>query len=225
MRATHELSLPETRMGSWHWLVFYLTQQGGMMKKPVEVGKRIRELREDAGITLQEMAARTGYSSALLSQFENHMVSPPLGALIKISSGLDIDVGDFFGQATDQSFILVRSDERETVSRVASKQGVSLGYTYEALGFGLKDHHMEPFVVTLEPVPIREKHLSVHEGEEFIYVLEGQMAIRLGDHTDILDPGDSIYFKCTTPHHMTCEGGTPAKILAVIFTGDKQAQV
>jgi len=74
-------------------------------------------------------------------------------------------------------------------------------------------------VVTLEPVSIREKHLSVHEGEEFIYVLDGKMKIRLGDYTDALDSGDSIYFKCTTPHHVTCEGDTPAKILAVIYTG------
>ena len=192
------------------------------MTRPVEVGKRIGELREDAGITLQELAERTGYSSALLSQFENHMVSPPLGALIKLSRALGVDVGDFFGEVADQSFILVRSDERETVSRVASREGVSLGYTYEALGFGLKGRRMEPFVVTLEPVPIREKHLSVHEGEEFIYVLDGRMKIRLGDHTDVLDPGDSIYFKCMTPHHVTCEGDEPAKILAVIYTGNSE---
>jgi len=189
------------------------------MTRPVEVGKRIRELREDTGLTLQELAQRTGYSSALLSQFENHMVSPPLGALIKLSRALDIDVGDFFGEVSDQNFVLVRNDEREIVSRVASREGVNLGYTYEALGFGVKDHHMEPFVVTLEPVPIREKHLSVHEGEEFIYVLDGKMKIRLGDYTDTLDPGDSIYFKCTTPHHVTCAEGEPAKILAVMYTG------
>lgn len=189
------------------------------MAIPVQVGKRIREFREDAGLSLQEMGHRTGYSSALLSQFENHMVSPPLGALIKLSKVLGVDVGDFFGEVAGHSFVLVRQDERETVSRVASKEGVNLGYTYEALGFGLKGHHMEPFVVTLEPVSIREKHLSVHEGEEFIYVLEGRMKIRLGEHTDILKPGDSIYFKCTTPHHVTCEGEEPARILAVIYTG------
>ncbi len=189
------------------------------MTRSVEVGKRIRELREDAGLTLQDIAERTGYSSALLSQFENHMVSPPLGALIKLSRALNVEVNDFFGEATGQSFILVRKDEREIVSRVASKEGINLGYTYEALGFGLKGSHMEPFVVTLEPVSIREKHLSVHEGEEFIYVLDGRMKIRLGEHTDILDPGDSIYFKCMTPHHVTCDGHLPARILAVIYTG------
>lgn len=188
------------------------------MARSIQVGKRIRDLREDAGLTLQELAERSGYSSALLSQFENHMVSPPLGALIKLSRVLNVEVGDFLGEIADQNFVLVRKDEREIVSRVASRDGVSLGYTYEALGLGLKDHHMKPFVVTLEPVSIREKHLSVHEGEEFIYVLDGRMKIRLGDHTDILEPGDSIYFKCTTPHHVTCEGDQPSKILAVIYT-------
>ena len=190
-----------------------------MKGKPVEVGRRIRELREDRELSLQELADRTGYSSALLSQFENHMVSPPLGAIIKLVKALDTQVGDFLGDSPDQNFIIVRRDEKEIVSRVASQSGVNLGYTYESLGFGMKGRSMEPFVVTLEPVAIKEKHLSVHEGEEFIYVLEGKMSIRLEEYTDVLEPGDSIYFRCTTPHHVTCEGDTPAKIIAVIFAG------
>lgn len=190
-----------------------------MKGKPVEVGRRIRELREDRELSLQELADRTGYSSALLSQFENHMVSPPLGAIIKLAKALDTQVGDFLGDSPDQNFIIVRRDEKEIVSRVASQSGVNLGYTYESLGFGMKGRSMEPFVVTLEPVAIKEKHLSVHEGEEFIYVLEGKMSIRLEEYTDVLEPGDSIYFRCTTPHHVTCEGDTPAKIIAVIFAG------
>ena len=190
-----------------------------MKGKPVEVGRRIRDLREDRELSLQELADRTGYSSALLSQFENHMVSPPLGAIIKLVKALDTQVGDFLGDSPDQNFIIVRRDEKEIVSRVASQSGVNLGYTYESLGFGMKGRSMEPFVVTLEPVAIKEKHLPVHEGEEFIYVLEGKMSIRLEEYTDVLEPGDSIYFRCTTPHHVTCEGDTPAKIIAVIFAG------
>ncbi|UCF30441.1 MAG: cupin domain-containing protein [bacterium] len=190
-----------------------------MTGRPIDVGKRIKELREDRGLSLQDLGERTGYSSALLSQFENHLVSPPLGALVKLAQALDTQVGDFFGDSPDHPFTIVRSDEREVVSRVASRSGVNLGYAYESLGFGMRDRSMEPFVVTLEPVAIREKHLSVHEGEEFIYVLEGRMSVRLEEHTDVLEAGDSIYFRCTTPHHITCEGNEPAKILAVIFAG------
>ncbi|TNF45918.1 XRE family transcriptional regulator [bacterium] len=192
-----------------------------MIDKPVEVGKRIRELREEKSLSLQDLAEKTGYSSALLSQFENHLVSPPLGSHIKLAHALETDVGHFLGDTKDQLFTLVRRDERKVVSRVASRTGVNLGYTYESLGFGMMDRRMEPFIVTLEPVAVREKHLSTHEGEEFIYVLEGRMVINLGEHRDILEPGDSIYFRCKTPHHVTCEGDTPAKILAVIFTGEK----
>ena len=189
------------------------------MTMPVEVGKKIRQLREERGLSLQDLADLCGYSSALLSQFENHMVSPPLGALVKLAGALGVSVGDFLGEPDGRPFVIVRNGDRPVVSRVASREGVNLGYTYEALGFGREGNRMDPFVVTLEPVPIREKHLSTHEGEEFIYVLEGRMRIRLGDHTDILEAGDSLYFSCTTPHHVTCEGDQPAKILAVICTG------
>jgi transcriptional regulator with XRE-family HTH domain len=74
-----------------------------MTEKPVEVGKRIRELREEKGLSLQGLAEITGYSSALLSQFENHLVSPPLGALIKLSRALETDVGHFLGDTQDQT--------------------------------------------------------------------------------------------------------------------------
>jgi transcriptional regulator with XRE-family HTH domain len=190
------------------------------MPKVVEVGKKIRELREARKMSLQDLADNSGYSSALLSQFENHMVSPPLGALVRLSSALGVNISDFLGDSHEQRpFVLVRKEEHDIVSSVSSREGVNLGYTYEALGFGMIDHKMEPFIVTLEPVPIKEKHLSVHEGEEFIYVLEGRMRIQLGKNTEVLEPGDSIYFQCTTPHHVTCEGDVPARILAVIYTG------
>ena len=189
------------------------------MPKTVEVGKKIREFREARGITLQDLADRTGYSSALLSQFENHMVSPPLGALVILSRALEVKLSDFLVEGPGQPFVLVRNGEHEITSSVSSTEGVNLGYNYEALGVGMEDHKMEPFIVTLEPVPIREKRLSVHEGEEFIYVLEGRMKVRLEEDTEVLGPGDSIYFKCTIPHHVTCDGDKPARILAVIYTG------
>lgn len=193
------------------------------MTRAVEVGKKIRELRESRKMSLQDLADNSGYSSALLSQFENHMVSPPLGALVKLSRALGVNVADFLGDSREQHpFVLVRGEEHDVVSSVSSKEGVNLGYRYESLGFGMSEHSMEPFIVTLEPVPIREKHLSVHEGEEFIYVLDGRMKVQLGEDTEVLEPGDSIYFKCTIPHHVTCEGGEPARILAVIYTGTKE---
>ncbi len=188
-------------------------------KRPVEVGKRIKELREELKLSLQELAERSGFSSALLSQFENHMVSPPLGVLVKLAPALGTGVGELLGDNPQSAVALVRAGERPVVSRVASDTGVSLGYTYEALGAGMKGRRMEPFVITLEPSAVKEKHLSVHEGEEFLFVLEGEMEVRLVENTDVLLPGDSLYFNSSTPHHVSCHGSAPARVLAVLSTG------
>ncbi len=184
----------------------------------LKVGEKVRELRERAGLSLQEMAERTGYSSALLSQIENHMVSPPLGALIKIARALEVKVGAFLGDDPREPFTLVRKDERKHVSRFASKEGVSYGYSYESLGFEKKDRHLEPFLVTLEPATLKSEKLSTHDGEEFIFVLEGEMEVILDRHKDILYPGDCIYYDSTIPHKVQCHREIPAKILAVIWT-------
>ena len=182
------------------------------------VGEKIRELREKKGLSLQDMAGRTGYTSALLSQVENHLISPPLGALIKIAKALEVKVGTFFGDEPRESYAIARKDERKHISRYASKEGVSYGYSYESLGFDKKDRQMEPFLVTLEPATVKSEKLSAHDGEEFIFILEGEMEAILGDHKDVLYPGDSIYYDSAIPHKVQCHREIPTKILAVIWT-------
>jgi transcriptional regulator with XRE-family HTH domain len=182
------------------------------------IGEKIRDLREKKGLSLQDLAIRTGYSSAILSQMENHMVSPPLGALIKLAKALELKVGAFFGDEPREPYAIVRKDERRSISRFASKEGVSYGYSYESLGFDKKDRHMEPFLVTLEPATVKSDKLSAHEGEEFIFVLEGEMEAILGTHKDILYPGDSIYYDSNIPHKVQCHREKATKIMAVIWT-------
>jgi len=185
--------------------------------KDLRIGEKIRELREKRGLSLQDMANRTGYTSALLSQVENHLISPPLGALIKIAKALEVKVGTFFGEEPRESYAIVRRDERKHISRYASKEGVSYGYSYESLGFDKKDRQMEPFLVTLEPATVKSEKLSTHDGEEFIFVLEGEMEAILGGHKDVLHPGDCIYYDSTIPHKVQCHRDIPTKILAVIW--------
>lgn len=192
-------------------------------KNDILVGEKIKAVREEKGMSLQDLAAATGFSSALLSQVENHMVSPPLGTLIKISKGLGVEIGLFFQDVREAQYTIVRKNEREKVSRVSSKMGKKYGYSYEALAFDKKGRHMEPFLVTLEEASTKDHHSFSHEGEEFIYVLEGKMEVQLEDHSDILEPGDSIYFDSTIPHRVSCVDGAETKILAVIYTGDMPA--
>ena len=183
----------------------------------IRVGEKIKALREQKGLSLKDVADLTGFSTALLSQMENHLVSPSLGTIIKLARALGVKVGDFLGETQGEPFTIVRKDERKKVSRFASKDGVKYGYSYESLGFEKKDRHMEPFIVTLEPATVKASKTSVHEGEEFIFVLEGEMEVILGDHTDVLYPGDSIYYDSTIPHRVQCHQDKVTKILAVLY--------
>ena len=184
------------------------------------VGEKIKELREKKTLSLKDLSDLTGFSTALLSQMENHLVSPSLGTIIKLAKALGVRVGDFLGETQGEPFSIVRKDERKKVSRFASKDGVKYGYSYESLGFEKKDRHMEPFIVTLEPATIKSAKTSVHEGEEFIFVLEGEMEVILENHTDVLYPGDSIYYDSTIPHRVQCHQDKIAKILAVLYAPD-----
>ena len=183
----------------------------------IHVGEKVKTLREQKGLSLKDLADLTGFSTALLSQMENHLVSPSLGTMIKLAKALGVKVGDFLGETEGEPFAIVRKDERKKVSRFASKEGVKYGYAYESLGFEKKNRHMEPFIVTLEPATVKTSKTSVHDGEEFIFVLEGAMEVILGNHTDVLYPGDSIYYDSTIPHRVQCHQDRVTTILAVLY--------
>lgn len=187
-------------------------------RNEINVAGTIKALRQEKELTLQQVGERTGFSTALLSQIENHLISPPLGTLGKIARALDVDMGYFFGAGSNAEFTIVRHDERRPVSRVASRQGVKYGYSYESLAFEQKNRHMEPFIVNLEPATRKDRHAYSHEGEEFIFVLDGKMEVTLGDQVDILGPGDSIYFNSEIPHRVQCVEDVETRILAVIYT-------
>ena len=185
--------------------------------KPTSVGERVRRVREEKNLTLEDVAERTGLDSEYLDRIETEKVSPPLGALIRIAKALDMKLGRFISTGEVKPFTVVRKDERRIISRYTSAQEDQYGYTYESLAPDKKDRHMEPFVVTLVPSKARTD-VSSHAGQEFIYVLEGAMEVTLEDHTEVLHPGDSIYYDSNVPHLVTCHGDQQAVILAVLYT-------
>lgn len=187
-----------------------------MGNSEIKVGEKIKHLRESKGLSLQDIADKTGFSTAFISQIENHLISPPLGGLIKLAHAMDIEIGRFFSQEGRAPYTIVRKDERVPTSRVASKEGVRYGYSYESLAPAKVNRKMEPFLVTLDPQAKKGSPFG-HEGEEFLFVLEGRVEIQLDDYTDVLDPGDSIYYDSTVPHRVSCADDAPARILAVIY--------
>jgi len=158
-------------------------------------------------------------SSKYLAQIEADRVSPPLGDLIRMAKALDMRLGRFISTGQVKPFTVVRKDERRVISRYTSAQGDQYGYTYESIAPDKKDRYMEPFTITLVPSEARAEP-STHAGQEFIYVLEGAMEVILEDFTDVLYPGDSIYYDSTVPHLIRCHGDKETVILAVLYTED-----
>jgi quercetin dioxygenase-like cupin family protein len=114
----------------------------------------------------------------------------------------------------DRLYSITRRNERKIVSRSTSHEGRRKAYTYMSLAPEVKGRHMEALLVQLEENPDGE--LSVHDGEEFIYVLEGTVAMQIGEDRFDLDPGDTVYYLSTTPHLIAAKQGQ-ATIVAVLY--------
>ncbi|HEY5996533.1 MAG TPA: XRE family transcriptional regulator, partial [Candidatus Deferrimicrobiaceae bacterium] len=153
----------------------------------IPVGGHIHSIRAERGMSLQQLAEKTGFSAAVLSQVENRMTSPPLGMLVKIANVFDTSVSALIGGREEAAFSIVRKADRRTVSRVELKGGGKAEYSYEALGTGKAGRRMEPFLVTLSPISDANVPRSVHDGEEFLFVLSGRVEIFLGDFADVLE--------------------------------------
>ncbi|MBU2622933.1 MAG: XRE family transcriptional regulator [Proteobacteria bacterium] len=181
-----------------------------------EIGIRIKNLREEKGLSLDELSKLTGFDVELLSNMEENKVQPQLGTVIKLSKALDSAFGRIVSGVGDKLFSVTRKNERMKISRSTSHKGVKQVYTYMSLAPEVKGRHMEALVVRLEENP--EDDMSVHDGEEFIYVLEGLVALKIGADSFELEPGDSVYYLSTTPHLISAKRGI-ATIIAVLYEG------
>ncbi len=179
------------------------------------IGDRIRTIRERKGISNDEMANLTGFDVETLSRIEANEIQPQLGTLVKLSKALDSAFSRLVSGAGSRVYSVTRKHERKPVSRSTSPMGRNL-YKYQSLAPEVQGRHMEALIVDLEENPERET--SVHDGEEFIYVLEGTVLAQIDQDEFELDPGDSVYYLSTTPHLVAAKTGR-ARILAVLYEG------
>jgi transcriptional regulator with XRE-family HTH domain len=181
-----------------------------------DIGKRIRSVRLQRAMSLQDLASQTNLSKSLLSKIENGKVSSPVSTLFVIAKALNTKVTYFFS-ALDENLpiILVRKNERRQFHRANAQ----FGYTYEALGYKRKEKLMEPFILYMDQNTTKNVTFS-HPGEEILFMLEGTWEFTHGDQKLILRKGDCIYFDASIPHSGKPIGNKPIKAFMVICSGE-----
>ncbi len=179
-----------------------------------EIGRRIQRIRNDKGLSLKELSNLTGFPAQVIEGIESGTVHPQLGTVIKLSKALDSAFGRLVSGRGDKLYSITRREEQKIIHRSTSHTGKQKLYTYKSLAPEVKGRHMESLIVTLEEN--REPEMAIHDGEEFIYVLEGEVILVIDQDKFELRQGDSVYYLSTTAHMIAAKSGQ-AKILAVIY--------
>jgi len=178
-----------------------------------EIAERLRGLRDAMNIPVAEIAEVCHISEAEYLGYESGKKDISVSALQNISKHFKIELTALlFGETPNMtSYYLTRSGSGTAMER-------SKAYKYQSLAAGFANRKADPFIVTVEPkpesVPI---HLNSHDGQEFNYVIEGSMLLRINGNDLILNPGDSLYFNAQKEHGMKALDGKPVKFLAVIL--------
>ncbi|MBK0417484.1 cupin domain-containing protein [Leucobacter sp. CSA1] len=181
----------------------------------VEIGPRIRELREASGMSLRGLARASGLSVGFLSQVERGISSIALSSLRAVADALGHPMSELFETEGPPSpdddsiiFTLMRGSERK-------RSVVSGGRHYEMLSARAPGLILEPMLVYIEPGGVEEPPVS-HAGEEFAYVLSGRLVYEVAGEEHLLEPGDSLYLRSNTPHAMRNDGTETCVVVSVV---------
>jgi transcriptional regulator with XRE-family HTH domain len=179
-----------------------------------EIIAKIQTLRRSRGMTLERLAKKTGLTKGYLSQIENSTKAPPFSTLDKIAYALGVDITSFFvtheSEQEDTSITIVHSEERKKIA----PGGLRRGYGYESLAYKKVGKNMEPYLITVDS---KSSGTFKHDGEEFLFVLEGAMEFNYGGKRHQVKAGDSLYFDSGIEHSGKALGGSEVKMFCIIF--------
>jgi transcriptional regulator with XRE-family HTH domain len=175
----------------------------------VNIGERLRELREARNISMRALATKSGLSANALSMIERGKVSPSVSTLYKLADALGVSITAFFGSETDRKqVVFLKADER---TRVSFTRGV-----FEGLGGEQFVGRVEPFLLTLESSANSGPHSMTHTGHEFVFCLRGELEYQVERQIYQLAAGDSLLFAAHLKHRWKNPGRTVATALIII---------
>jgi transcriptional regulator with XRE-family HTH domain len=180
----------------------------------VSIGGEVREFRKKLDMTVAELAKTSGLSAGMLSKIENGMTSPSLATLQALSRALHVPVTSFFRKYEEElDATYVRAGQGLAIER----RGTRAGHQYQLLGHSIgKSVAVEPYLISLteesDVFPLFQ-----HAGQEFIYMLEGEVSYRHGGKTYALSSGDSLFFDANAPHGPEELKQLPIRFLSIII--------
>lgn len=182
------------------------------------IGNKIRQLRESREISVEELAETSNTNTELIKELENGALVPSLTPLLQIARALGVRLGTFLDDMPHEAPVVVKSGKSENVMHFSGNCEKCDTSTLEffSLAANKADRHMEPFLIDVHPSDSDEEKLSSHEGEEFIYVLKGEIEIVYGKERYNLSVGDSIYYDSVIPHHVHAKD-SDVQILAIVY--------
>ncbi|MBW2640971.1 MAG: cupin domain-containing protein [Deltaproteobacteria bacterium] len=172
----------------------------------VPVGKKIKKERLKKKMSMDRVANETGFSIDDLKQIEAGKKIPPVGTLLQIARALEIDSGFF-----------LREQETDLKRRIKAYTKRTENYAYTTLTPGAENKHLKAFKVFIESMQDHKGVGYQHEGEEFVYVLAGEIEIIVGDHVNKLNAGESLHFNSGIRHNLKNIGKEKAELLVVIY--------
>jgi transcriptional regulator with XRE-family HTH domain len=185
------------------------------------IGEKIRNIREMKRISVGEIAERAGLEENQIIRIERNEDFPSLAPLIKIARVLGVRLGTFLDDQQELGPVICRRESlrsREGIGFTNNAVTKHKYMSYHSLSADKSGRHMEPFLIDVEPAGDTGFVFSTHEGEEFIYVIEGTIEINYGQNTYLLHEGDSIYYDSIVAHHVHAGDDKPARILGIVYT-------
>ncbi|MBU5440065.1 XRE family transcriptional regulator [Tissierella sp. MSJ-40] len=173
----------------------------------MKIGEKIKRLRTQNSLTQEELADRCELTKGFISQLERDLTSPSIATLVDILEGLGTNLKDFFNEIEDEKIVFSKDDAFET-------ENEELKYTLKWIIPNAQKNVMEPILIELEPEG-RSKEDSPHEGEEFGYVVSGNIFIHIGSEKHKVKKGESFYYKANANHYISNAGKTKATIVWV----------
>lgn len=190
------------------------------MNNDNQIGSKISQLRQNSDLTIEQLAKNSQLSIEFIEKLEAGQLAPSLSPLIKIARVLGVRLGTFLDDVPQKGPVIVKNGQSEKIVRFSGNDKTNRQsiLNFSSLGADKKDRHMEPFIVDVHHLEGESINLSSHEGEEFIYVLSGEIEVYYGKNKLNVKTGDSIYYDSIVPHYVHAGGNTDAQILAVIYT-------